>query len=91
MRVCCQGFLLSLRIPPRRLDSRVIQDLCDTMESRIIEKVKSDFRSEMELMKNDMIIEVMRAIAGMLRNLGTEDGYEEVAEDFEVVGSSGDD
>lgn len=78
-------------MPLRRLDPRVIADICDVVELKITEKVKSDFRSEMELMKNDMITEVMRAIVGMPRNLGTNDSYEEVVEDFEAVGSSGDD
>ena len=41
----------------------------------------------MELMRND----IMRAIVGVIRILGTDDGYEEVVEDFEVVGFSGQD
>ena len=42
-------------------------------------------------MKNDMVTEIMRAITGVPQNVGTEYGYEEVAEDFEPAGSSGDD
>lgn len=91
MRVCCRGFLLSLRMPLTRLDPRVISDLCDIIESQITEKVKSYIRSEMELMKNDMVTEIMRTIDGIPQNVGTEDGYEEAAEEFETVGSSGDD
>ena len=39
----------------------------------------------MELMRN----EIMRAISSVLMNVGTEDGYEEVAEDFETTRFSG--
>lgn len=67
-------------MPPRRLDCRAI--------TYILEKVRSDFRSEMELMKNDTVVEIVRAIVGVLRNMGIEDGHEEVAEDFEIAGSS---
>ena len=49
--------------------------------------VKTYFRFEMELMRN----EVIRAIAGLLRGVGTKDGYEEAGEDFEIIGSSGKD
>ena len=41
----------------------------------------------MKLTRND----IMRVIVGVPRNMDTEDGYEEVAEDFEIVGSSGED
>ena len=40
-------------------------------------------------MKSDMIAEVISAIGGVPRHMGIEDGYEEVAKDFEFVGSSG--
>ena len=35
--------------------------------------------------------EIMRTIVGVPQHVGTEDRYEEVAEDFEVVGLSGED
>lgn len=76
---------------PRRLDPRVIADLFDTVEYRITKKVKSDFRFEMKLMKNDMVTEIMRFFVGVPQNVGTKDGSEEATEDFEPIGSSGDD
>ena len=82
------GFQRSWKLPPRRLDARAIADLCDAVELRIIEKIRLDFRFEMELMKNDMVVKTMRAIVGVPRNVGTKDGYEESLEDFEVFGFS---
>ena len=43
----------------------------------------------MALMKSDMIVEIVSALGGAPRHVGTEDGYKEDVEDFEVVGSSG--
>ena len=40
-------------------------------------------------MKSDMIAEIVSALDGIARHVGTEDSYEEVVEDFEAVGSSG--
>ena len=74
---------------PKRLDPRVIADLTDSVEERISKKVKADFKSEMILMKSDMITEIMSALGGIPGYMGTKDSYEEVVEDFEVVGSSG--
>ena len=83
-------------MPPRRLDPRAIDDLTDTVEERIlgkittqIEEVKASLRSEMELMKSDIIAEVVSALGGIPRHVGTEDGYEEAVEDFETIRSSG--
>ena len=87
-------------MPPRRLDPREIDDLTDSVEERISEKVKSDFKSEFEdvraefisqiaSMKSDMIAEIVSALGGVPRHVGTEDGYEEVAGDFETTISSG--
>ena len=83
-------------MPPRRLDPRAIDDLTDTVEERIlgkittqIEEVKASLRSEMELMKSDIIAEVVSALGGIPRHVGTEDGYEEAFEDFEINKSSG--
>ena len=45
----------------------------------------------MALLKSDMIVEIISAIGGVPRHVGTEDGYEEVFEDFEVVGLSSED
>ena len=87
MWICCRGFAKILEDASEKIGPRAIDDLCDAVEARISEKVRSDFRSELEMMKN----EVMRAIVGVLRNVGTEDGYEEAPEDFEVAGSSGED
>lgn len=63
------------------------EDLCDAKEARILEKVKIDFRYEMDSMKN----EIMMAIAGVPWHVGIEYGYDEFSEDFEVAGSSGED
>ena len=46
----------------------------------------SDLRN---MMKSDMIVEIVSALGGIPRHVGIEDSYEEVVEDFEVVGSSG--
>lgn len=42
-------------------------------------------------MKNEMVSNIMKSIAGTLRKLGTKDGYEEVGEDFEAIGLNGED
>lgn len=60
------------------------------MEIKIIEKVRLDVTSNMEIIKNEMEIEIM-TISGLPINLGMEDGYEEFFNDFEVVRSSGED
>ena len=80
----------------RRLDPRAIDDLIDAMEERTLEKimtqieeVKASLRSEMELMKSDIIVEVVSALGGIPRHVGTKDGYEEVVKDFETTRSSG--
>ena len=57
------------------------------MEERILEKLKLDFRSEMEVMRND----IMRAIASLLRNVSTKYDYVKVVEDFKFGGSIGED
>ena len=83
-------------MPPKRLDPREISNLTDAVEERISEKVKADFRSEMEdiraefrsqiaSMKSDMIAEIVSALGGVPRHVGTEGHYEEVAKDFEVT------
>ena len=41
----------------------------------------------MELMKSDIIAKVVSALGGIPRHEGTDDGYEEVAEDFETTRS----
>ena len=80
----------------------MINDLSDVVEERISDKVKENFRSEMEevkanfrsqitLMKSDMIVEILSALGGIPRYVGTEGIYEKVSEDFEVIGSSGED
>ena len=43
----------------------------------------------MELMKSDMIAEIVSALGGIPRHVGTKDGYEEVVEDFETTRSNG--
>ena len=40
-------------------------------------------------MKSDMIAEIVSSLGGVPRHVGIADDYEEVAKDFEVVGSSG--
>ena len=79
----------------RRLDPKAIDDLADTMEERIlgkimtqIEEVKASLRSGMELMKSDIIVEVVSALGGIPRHVGTKDGYEGAIEDFETTRSS---
>ena len=75
-------------MPPRRLDPREIDDLSDAMEERILEKIREEFRSKISLMKSDMIAEIVSALGGAPRHVGTKDSYEEDVEDFEVVRSS---
>ena len=76
-------------MPPRRLDPREIDDLCDAVEGRISEKIRTDIRSEMALMKSDMIAEIVNALGGIPRLVGTKNSYEKDIEDFETIGSSG--
>ena len=78
-------------MPPRRLDPREINDPSDAMEERILEKMREEFISEIALMKSDMIVEIMSALRGIPRHVGTKGSYEEVVEEFEVARSSGDD
>ena len=42
-------------------------------------------------MKSDMIAEIVSALIGVPRHVGTRCSYEEVVEDFEVARSSGED
>ena len=42
----------------------------------------------MELMKSDIIAEVVSALGGIHRHVGTKDGYEEATKDFKTIGSS---
>ena len=42
-------------------------------------------------MKSDMIIEIVSVMDGVHQHVSTKDGYEEVVENFEVVGLSGQD
>lgn len=77
----CKG---SWKIPPKRLHPRVIDDLSDVVEERILEKIKEKFRSEMALLKSDMIAKIISTIGGVPWHVGSKEGYEEVAEDFEV-------
>ena len=83
---CYLGFL---KMPPRRLDLRQIDELYNDVEGKISEKIRVDIRSEMALMKSDMIAEIVSALGGMPRHVGTKDSYEEVVEDFEAARSSG--
>ena len=76
-------------MPPRRLDPRAIDDLSDVVEERILEKIRVEFRSEIALMKGDMIVEIVSALGGVPRHVGIEDGYEEATEDFEFFESNG--
>ena len=89
-----------VEMPPRRIDPRAIDDVSDVVEERISKKVKENFRSEIEevkatfrskmaLMKSHMIVEIISAIGGVPRHMDTKDGYEEAAEDYELVGSGG--
>ena len=91
-----EGLRRSWKMPLRRLDPRAIDDLTNAMEERIskkitaqIEEVKASLRSEMELMKSDIVAEVVSALGGIPRHVVIEDDYEEVVEDFEIIGSSG--
>ena len=61
------------------------------MEKRISEKIREKFISKIALMKSDMIVEIVRDLGGVRRHMGSDDGYEEFVEDFEVIGSSGKD
>ena len=76
-------------MPPKRLDPREIDNLCDIVEGKISENIRLDIRSEMALMKSDMIAEIVTTLGGVPRDVGTEESYEEVVEDFEATGSSG--
>ena len=69
-------------MPPRRLDPREIDDLIDAIKERILEKIRVEFRSEIALMKSDMIFEIMNALGGEPRHVGTKGSYEEFFEDF---------
>ena len=73
-------------MPPRILDPKENDDLNDVMEERILEKLRAELKSEMALMKSDMIAEIVSALDGVRRHVGTEGSYEKVAKDFEVVG-----
>ena len=42
-------------MPPRRLDPKENDDLTDVVEQRILEKIREKLRSEIALMKSDMI------------------------------------
>ena len=86
-------------MPPKRSDPK---DIDDAMEESLLEKIKEDFRSKIEevrvefrsqiaLMKSDMIAEIVSALGSVPRHVGIEGSYEEVVEDFEVAGSSGED
>ena len=76
-------------MPLRRLDPREIDDLCDVVEGRILEKIRENIKSEMVLMNSNMIDKIVSALGGIPRHVSVEDSYEEIVEDFEVVGSSG--
>ena len=76
-------------MPPRILDPKENDDLNDGMEERILEKLRAELKLEMALMKSDMITEIVSALGGVPRHVGTKDGCEEVVEDFEVIRSSG--
>lgn len=89
-------------MPPRRFNPGAIDDLSDVVEERISKKVKEDFRSQMEevkvnfrsemaLMKSDMITKIVSALGGLPRHVAAEDGYEKVVEDFKVSRLSGED
>lgn len=53
-----------------------------------MEEVKDSFRSQMSLMKSDMIAEIVSAIGRIRQHVGIEGSYEEVFEYVEVVGLS---
>ena len=59
------------------------------MEERILKKIREELIFEIYLMKSDMIAEILSALGDALRHVGTKDLYEEVFEDFEFFGSSG--
>ena len=52
-------------MPPIKLDSRVIEDLCDVVEARVLEKIQVELRSKMALMKSDIITEIISSIGGV--------------------------
>jgi hypothetical protein len=54
-------------VPPRKLDPKAFYDICNVVGTRMSENIRSYFRSEMELIKN----EIMRAIDGVPRNVPT--------------------
>ena len=60
-------------MPPRRLDPRAIDDLCDVVKGRILQKIRVDIRSKMTLMKSSMISEIVSALGGIPRHVGTKD------------------
>ena len=66
-----------------------MNDITDVMEEWILEKMRAKFRSEIALMKSDMIMEIVSALGGVPRHVGTKDGYEEAIEEFEIAESSG--
>ena len=73
-------------MPPRRLDPKENDDLNDAMEERILEKLRAELKSEMALRKSDMIAEIVSALGGVPRHVGSEGNYDEAVEDFEVTG-----
>ena len=75
----------------RGFNSREIDDLSYVVEERISKKIRAEFRSEIALMKSDMIAEIVSALGGVPRHVDTKGIYEEVAEDFEVAGLSSED
>ena len=79
-----EGLQRSWKMPPRRLDPRAINDLYDAVEGRISKKIRKKFRYEFSLMKSDMIAKIVSALGGVPQHVGTEDGCEEVAEEFIV-------
>lgn len=79
------------KIPPRRLDHRKIYYLSDVLEENILEKIREEFRSEIELMKSGMIVEIVSALGGLPRHVVTKGSYDEFVEDFDITRSSGDD
>ena len=56
-----------------------------------MEEVKYSFISEMELMKSDMVFEIVSSLGDVTGHVGTKDCYEEVAKEFEIVRWSGKD
>ena len=55
----------------RMLDPREIDDLCDTIEENISQNIKEDIRFKMALIKSDMIAEIVSALGGAPRHVGT--------------------